>query len=317
MKKYFEYCKEKNNLPDAERAAERAAGGAAEGTAGPAGRQSISVMNLWNGVVREMNRTVKVRDLVIGEGMPKICVPVVASDEETLVKALDHLKGASYDMVEFRADYMIAGEGKKAEGKTAEAGAFAGLLGGALERIREITGNTPVLFTFRTKAEGGSCEASHRFYEELLLWAAGSGLADLVDLEYDAAGDYRSELIGKIHAHGVYVIGSRHHFNETPSVEEMTGILRKMQEAGMDITKLAVMPSCRQDVLRLMEASVLMAESLADRPFITMSMGSMGRVSRVAGSLTGSAVTFACAGAASAPGQIGSELMKEILAQLS
>ena len=48
-------------------------------------------------------------------------------------------------------------------------------------------------------------------------------------------------------------------------------------------------------------------------PVITMSMGKQGIVSRISGSLTGSALTFATAGEASAPGQIPVEKMREIL----
>ena len=44
-----------------------------------------------------------------------------------------------------------------------------------------------------------------------------------------------------------------------------------------------------------------------------MSMGRLGVISRVAGELTGSAMTFATNGKASAPGQIPIEEMRQIL----
>ena len=81
----------------------------------------------------------------------------------------------------------------------------------------------------------------------------------------------------------------------------------------MDIAKLAVMPVSRGDVLRLLEVSVRMHENFADRPFITMSMGKLGGISRLAGSFDGSAITFATCGRASAPGQIPSEALMGIL----
>jgi 3-dehydroquinate dehydratase-1 len=40
-----------------------------------------------------------------------------------------------------------------------------------------------------------------------------------------------------------------------------------------------------------------------EKPLISMSMGSLGSISRIAGENFGSAVTFATVGAASAPGQ--------------
>ena len=81
----------------------------------------------------------------------------------------------------------------------------------------------------------------------------------------------------------------------------------------MDITKLAVMPKCRRDVLRLLEAAVEMEEEKGDRPCITMSMGNLGMISRIAGSLTGSALTFGTAGRASAPGQFSAKEAAEFL----
>ncbi len=48
-------------------------------------------------------------------------------------------------------------------------------------------------------------------------------------------------------------------------------------------------------------------------PVITMSMGPIGQLSRVAGSVTGSAVTFGAGAEASAPGQLGAAELKQIL----
>ena len=69
-------------------------------------------------------------------------------------------------------------------------------------------------------------------------------------------------------------------------------------------------------VLELLKAAVRMETCEGDRPCITMSMGRMGLISRIAGSFTGSAVTFATAGRASAPGQIPAREMAGILRAL-
>jgi 3-dehydroquinate dehydratase I len=47
-----------------------------------------------------------------------------------------------------------------------------------------------------------------------------------------------------------------------------------------------------------------MNEQYADRPIITMSMAGMGVISRLAGEIFGSALTFGAAKKASAPGQV-------------
>ena len=108
------------------------------------------------------------------------------------------------------------------------------------------------------------------------------------------------------------MIASNHDFAKTPPVEEMRRRLRRMEELGADAAKLAVMPVERQDVLNLLEVT-LWAEQALGIPVVTMSMGKMGLLSRICGGLTGSAMTFASAGTASAPGQIPVDSMTELL----
>ena len=76
--------------------------------------------------------------------------------------------------------------------------------------------------------------------------------------------------------------------------------------------KLAVMPGNRRDVLNLLQAAVTAEEALTI-PSVTMSMGSLGVISRLSGALTGSAMTFAAAGKVSAPGQIPVEQTADFL----
>ena len=63
-----------------------------------------------------------------------------------------------------------------------------------------------------------------------------------------------------------------------------TMILTK-QELGADIPKIAVMPTCRRDVLTLLCATEEMYTEHADRPIITMSMAGTGLISRLCGYL--------------------------------
>ena len=50
--------------------------------------------------------TVKVRNVVIGEGMPKICVPIVGKTKEDILKAAAVIKATSHDIVEWRVDWF-------------------------------------------------------------------------------------------------------------------------------------------------------------------------------------------------------------------
>ena len=134
----------------------------------------------------------------------------------------------------------------------------------------------------------------------------------MLDLEIFRMEEHASELIRFGHEHGCRIIASSHDFEKTPPAEEMLRRLHHMEEAGADAAKLAVMPSCPQDVLDLMQVTASACRDMKI-PVITMSMGEMGVVSRLSGKLTGSALTFASAGTASAPGQIPVEEMARIL----
>ena len=87
----------------------------------------------------------------------------------------------------------------------------------------------------------------------------------------------------------------------------------QMQQAGADLPKLAVMPRCHTDVLELLAATAEMADHHPETPVITMSMGALGAVSRLAGETFGSAMTFANPGQASAPGQVSLDIVNEVL----
>jgi 3-dehydroquinate dehydratase-1 len=89
-----------------------------------------------------------------------------------------------------------------------------------------------------------------------------------------------------------------------------------MQDLGADIPKIAVMPQNKKDVLTLLAATEEMASEYADRPIITMSMAGTGVISRLAGEVFGSALTFGAAAKASAPGQMGVEDLKQVLTLL-
>ncbi len=247
-----------------------------------------------------MNRTVlKIRNLVLGDGNVKICVPLTSCNERELEADLDALASSGYDLVEFRADH------------------YAGDDISALKKIRSAIGDKPVLYTIRTKEEGGEAQISDRDYAGRNLAAAP--FADLVDVQLEILkrmpfdGDGVSELVRSLHGLGAKTVGSWHDFTATPPRSVLIEKMTAMQRAGCSVSKTAVMPRRRADVLELLAASVEMLEEKADRPFITMSMGELGRFTRVAGSFTGSCITFGTAGNLSAPGQISAPLLRTFL----
>lgn len=240
-----------------------------------------------------------IRELEIGAGMPKICVPVIEKKERDIIEFVRQLRDLPLDFVEWRADWFEGVENWES-------------VRIVLLQLRAMLGDMPLLFTFRTKKEGGERELPYPQYAELLKRVADSKTADMIDVEL-FADEKVAELIDVIHKQGVKVIASNHDFLETPRQTEIVRRLCLMQEAGADIAKIAVMPQNEDDVKILLAATKEMADFHAETPIITMSMGELGTVSRVSGEKFGSAVTFGCVGQPSAPGQMAVEVLKEIL----
>ncbi len=243
---------------------------------------------------------IMIRDVAIGEGIPKICVPIVGKTREEIVKAAEEIRTLPVDVVEWRADWY-------------EEIFEADVVLDILQELRRILGELPLLFTFRTKKEGGEKEIDEKNYRTLNQLAAESGLADLIDVEVFSGDEVVNDLVRTAHENGVKVIGSNHDFGKTPSKEEIIRRLQKMQELDVDLPKIAVMPKKKEDVLTLLVATEEMNRKYADRPIITMSMAGDGVISRLCGEVFGSALTFGAAGQASAPGQIGVKELRQIL----
>lgn len=246
---------------------------------------------------------VKVRNVEIGTGIPKICVPIVGVKREDILKAADEIKKLGADVAEWRVDWYEDIFDQKETEET-------------MKQLREALGEIPLLFTFRTSKEGGEKAAGTDVYVKLNQDAAKSGYVDLVDVEAFTGDEAVKAVVETAHECGVKVIASNHDFHKTPDQEEIVSRLCKMQELGADIPKIAVMPQNKKDVLTLLAATEEMASDHADRPIITMSMAGTGVISRLCGEVFGSALTFGAAGKASAPGQMEVEELRTVLGLL-
>ncbi|EOS81866.1 3-dehydroquinate dehydratase, type I [Dorea sp. 5-2] len=244
--------------------------------------------------------TLRIRNLELGAGVPAICIPNVGKTAEEILSLTRQYKDMHMDLMEWRADWF---EDVEEIEKVKE----------VLTQIRRILGDTPLLFTFRTTKEGGVHEMSVRAYADLIRAVSATGMPDLIDVEIFTGDDTAAKLIAAIHKNQLKVVASNHDFEKTPARSDIICRLRKMQDMGADIPKIAVMPRKKEDVLTLLAATLEMATDHADRPIITMSMSAMGSISRLACEVFGSCMTFGSGSAASAPGQIGAEELYPIL----
>ena len=244
--------------------------------------------------------TIKVRDIEIGAGAPKIIVPIVGITKEDILNEAKTFDSIPVDVVEWRVDWFEhVFEFDKVED--------------VLNELRTALGNIPLLLTFRTKKEGGEKAIDTKDYKELNLRAAKTGYVDFIDVEIFTGDDVVREIIDGAHAAGVRIIASNHDFFKTPAKSDIIYRLRKMQDMGADIPKIAVMPQSKRDVLTLLCATEEMVTDYADRPIITMSMAGTGVISRLCGEVFGSSMTFGAAKKASAPGQMGVNDLNTVL----
>ncbi len=242
---------------------------------------------------------IRIRDVVIGDGVPKICAPIVGRTKADILEQAGHLIKCPVDVAEWRADWME---------NVFEDGAVLDVL----HALRQCLGDRPLLMTFRTKEEGGEKSIDGDTYSHLCKLGIRSGAIDLVDVELMREPAVVADIVAEAHAYQVKVIMSNHDFHGTPDRDEMVARLKRMEQMHADILKIAVMPKSRRDVLALLDATEEMSR-LTKRPLITMSMGGLGVISRLAGEAFGSAITFGSAGKASAPGQIAVEELSAIL----
>ena len=242
---------------------------------------------------------VSLRGLTLTAARPRIIVPLFARDPAALCPLA---KAASADpaaeLVELRLDPLPADE-------------FLN----ALALVRGIV-DKPLVVTIRTRAEGGELALTPDAYAAHCRALLARGGVDVLDIEWRACGAFRAELRDAAHAAGAAALFSEHHFDATPATEAMADPLTGMADAGAVLAKLAVMPQSRADVLELLAATAEMTDHHPETPVITMSMGPLGAVSRLCGEAFGSAMTFANPGTASAPGQVGLDVVNAVLDSL-
>ncbi len=243
---------------------------------------------------------VEVKNVKIGQGMTKVCVPLVAKTDYDVDMQIRVVKRSRTDMVEYRADCY-------------ENCLDMDALMRCVKKVHEGLNEMPILFTFRTKSEGGETDITTAAYKDMLMEVINSGLVDLIDVEYFFDNPSLPEIISAAHEKGVKVIISNHDFKTTIPMEQIVARFKDMIEAGADIAKIAMMPEEPSQVVDMMQAAKELQEAGNETPLIVISMGEMGVETRTSGQVYGNAVSFATAGIPSAPGQIAVEALRSQL----
>lgn len=247
---------------------------------------------------------VEIKGKKIGEGSPKICVPVMGRTEEEILRQINRMNtlqnNQMIDMVEIRADYF---QGLESPDEIKR----------LMTAVQCELSEKIALFTIRSEKEGGKRLSSELTdIDQINRLVISNKLADIVDVELADGNPSKRELVELAHENAVKIIMSYHNFDATPEQEFMTGKLEAMKNMGADIIKIAVMPKSIHDVYRLMETALYTKEKL-DVPLVAISMGALGAITRISGALYGSGITFGTMEQASAPGQIPVSDLKRMM----
>ncbi|MDO4668041.1 MAG: type I 3-dehydroquinate dehydratase [Streptococcus sp.] len=162
-----------------------------------------------------------------------------------------------------------------------------------------------LIFTLRTQAEGGNIQLSDDDYIALIKEIAELYQPDYIDYEYFSHKERFEEMLEFPN-----LVLSYHNFDETP--ENMMEILSELTSLTPKVVKVSVMAHNEQDVLDLMNYTRGFKTLNPEQDFVTISMGKVGKISRLATDLTGSSWSFASQDQSSAPGQISLSNMKKI-----
>ena len=142
--------------------------------------------------------TVTVRNTTLKRGEPKICVSITDRLQDDILDTCRTLIREHADLVEWRADYY--------RDYTNDF-----MIKDTLAELREILGDTPLIFTIRTVSEGGRAELKLWDFIKLYREAARTGMADILDIEYRIMLQLPRDVVADIRKYSKIIV-SKHNF---------------------------------------------------------------------------------------------------------
>lgn len=257
----------------------------------------------------------EVKNTVFQKGRPQVAVSITGETLSEIVEQAREIASESVQVIEWRADYYFAtmdniGEALKSADTYLE-------IMNILEGISQEAPELPLIFTIRTKGQGGQIDLSNEQIEGIQSFVADSSLVDFIDVEvkgykkeFGGIGGKRLEnRVSMIHEKGKKIILSYHDFEEMIPSKDTAKLVAFMAKNGGDMFKVAAMANDDNDAKEMLEATAFLSKK-GIGPLITMAMGNAGVITRIIGGKYGSVITFAAVGENSAPGQISAGRMK-------
>ena len=235
-----------------------------------------------------------------------ICVPIVGPTVEDILSQVQEAVQAKVDLIELRPDMWMKGSHLHEE-------EYIPTIVNLVEDLHYRYKKMPILFTWRTLAEGGETLLSNENYCNLLQAIVNQNVVDAVDVELFAYTDRIGQIIKEAHHQNIQTVMSYHNLQSTPKLEILHGYAERMISAGASVIKFALMPTTSDDVLSVLQFTKELTERYPQLPRITMSMGQLGQMTRTCGNVFGNCLTFGTLGQASAPGQVDVNILQQLL----
>ncbi len=235
-----------------------------------------------------------------------ICVPIVGPSLEDILSQVHNAVQAEVDIIELRADMWMR------QVKVGEVDYIEKILN-IVEQIESNVAGIPMLFTWRTLAEGGETPLHGDNYTNLLQAIVDQNLVQAIDVELFAYTETIGAIMKQAHQQEIQTVMSYHNFQNTLDIETLHTYAERMVSIGAEVIKFALMPTTNDDVLSVLQFTKELTERYPQLPRITMSMGQLGQMTRTCGNVFGNCLTFSTLGQASAPGQVEVDLLKRLL----
>ena len=166
-----------------------------------------------------------------------------------------------------------------------------------LTKVNNVS-NLPVITTIRSEKESDNSFDNYNYNlsqsDRLELYKAVIPKSDAVDIEFNS-NEINDEIIKIAHKHSKKIILSYHDFKKTPSDSDLKTIINKSIKKKADIIKIATLANNKKDVTRLM---TITSQVSIKQLMISISLGSIGAISRIIAPLFGSCITYGYIGSA-------------------
>lgn len=213
----------------------------------------------------------------------------MVKDDISTMEEIDKLIDIDFEILELRMDYYIDYLD----------------MDKILHLIKEIKNkiDRKIIFTLRTKLEGGNLSLEDEEYFTVNKKILDSGLVEFLDIEFSKKISEIERIIEIANKTNTKIILSKHIFNKKLSRDEILTIFEDMENFKPDLVKLAIDIGSEYYLDELILASIELKRNYSLN-YILIGMGEMGKISRIIGESLGSYLTFVAFEETTAKGQI-------------